>query len=134
MRVLLVTWTDLLSFVLTRVLNPNLEYCAIVVDNVEKARNITKDIKQTQDIIQPFYELKECIAENYFEVVICAFPFWNEMSKEFKKYGLPKNKLIDLIKIHINDNFLLEKALRHFNENSSKFEMFATGLAVFVLE
>ena len=32
MRVLLVTLTDLLSYVLTKVLNPTLDYFAIVVD------------------------------------------------------------------------------------------------------
>ncbi len=51
------------------------------------------------------------------------------MSKEFKKYGLPKNKLISLTEIHTNDNFLLEKSLRYYGQNLLDFEMFATGLS-----
>ena len=39
MRVLLVTWTDQL-FEKLSILNPELEYCAIVTDEVEPAKKI----------------------------------------------------------------------------------------------
>ena len=127
MRVLLVTLTDMLPFVLTQVLNPALEYCAVVVEESDLAKRRLVNVPPLREKIYPLYELKECIAENYFNVAICAFPFWNEMSKEFKKYGLPKNKLISLTEIHTNGNFLLEKSLRYYGQNLLDFEMFATG-------
>ena len=131
MRVLLVTLTDILPYTLAKVLNPSLEYCAIVVDDVDTARYMFKDSKLLQDLIYPLYELKECISENYFDFAICVMnSWWNKMAAELKNCGLPKNKLIDIgiteNKFHFR-NFFLERALRYFIANSSKFEMFATG-------
>ena len=42
MRILLVTFTEYLPFAFTQVLNPELEYCAIVVDEPEPAKNFGK--------------------------------------------------------------------------------------------
>ncbi len=73
MRVILVTLTDMLPYVLTQVLNPALEYCAIVVDDVDVARNMTKDVKPLQNSIYPFYELKECIQNFHYDLIIAIY-------------------------------------------------------------
>ena len=130
MRVLLVTLTDMLPYMLTKVLNSELEYCAIVVDEADKARYMLRDVPPLRDKIYPLYEFQECIKEHYFDCVIFALNFWNYMSLKLKEWGLPKNKLVDLIITEEGNhfhNFFLERTLRYFDENSSNFEMFATG-------
>ncbi|MBQ7476849.1 MAG: hypothetical protein IJT06_05590 [Selenomonadaceae bacterium] len=127
MRILLVTLSEYLPFALTQVLNQDLDYCAIVVDEPEVAKKILANVPQLRDKIYPFYELKECIQNFHYDFLLCVYPSWNELSKKFKKLGLPKNKLVDLTMIHTPDNFLLERAMRYFDEHAAEFEMFATG-------
>ena len=61
MRVLLVTFSEYLPVALTQVLNPALEYCTIVVDEPDIAKNMLKNVPPLRDKIFPFYDLKECI-------------------------------------------------------------------------
>lgn len=129
MRVLLVTLTDMFPFALTQVMNPELEYCAIVVDEPEPAKAMLKNVPQLREKIFPFYELKECIQNFHYDFLLLVHPEWNSLSKKFTECGLPKNKLVSLSRIHTPDNFLLERALRYFSEHAAEFEMFATGVS-----
>ena len=131
MRVLLITLTDVLPFVLTNVLNPALDYSAIVVDEVDKAKKSLSDFPQLRDKIFPFYELKECIEKTHYHAVLfmCENPAWYAIIEQIKEYGVSSNKFLN---VHLacatsKGHFLLERNLRYYKEHAAEFEMFATG-------
>ena len=71
MRILLVTWTDRLSDNLS-LLNPELKYCAIAVDEVEPAKKILERVGLPQTLLKPLYELKDCVRDMYYDYVLCV--------------------------------------------------------------
>ena len=71
MRILLVTFSEYLP----AVLNPALEYCAIVVDEPDIAKKILANVQPLRDKIFPFYELKECVENNYYDFVLLISTF-----------------------------------------------------------
>ena len=75
MRVLLVTWTDQLLQKLS-ILNPELEYCAIVTDEVEPAKKILEQVGLPKNLLYPLYELKECVQNFYYDYVLCVGNWW----------------------------------------------------------
>ena len=129
MRVLLITVSEMLPFDFIKVLNPALEYCAIVVDEPEQAKKILAKTP-LKDIVHPFYELKELAETFYYD---CAISISNEVNGDLvnavKKYGVPQNKLVDFSGAETAANYLLEKALRYYGEHSAEFEIFSTGLS-----
>lgn len=128
MRVLLVTWTDQLLEKLS-ILNPELEYCAIVVDEVEPAKEILKRVGLPASLLHPMYELKECVNNFYYDYVLCVDNGWaDDFLKVIQDYDVPKNKCVGLNFLD-NSNFLVERSLRYFKEHASEFEMFATGMS-----
>lgn len=96
MRVLLMSLSDVLPLALTQVLNPALECCAIVVDEPEKSKKLLGD-NPLSNIIYPFYELKECIEKFYFD---CAVSMELGIGDWGKKYGIAKNKFVNLFQIY----------------------------------
>ena len=128
MRVLLVTFTEYLPSALLQVLNPDLEYCAIVVDEPEVAKKMFANVPPLRDKIFPFYELKECVENNYYDFVllIATFEINADILRNLKEYGLPNEKFVE-ISFHPNFNFQVERALRYYKEHVQDFEMFATG-------
>lgn len=129
MRVLLVTWTDQLLQKLS-VLNPQLEYCAIVVDEVEPAKNILKRVGLPKELLYPLYELKECVRDFHFDYVLCVENGFDAtaLAKEVREYGAPKDKVLNIAPNVVN-NFVLERSLRYFREHATEFELFATGIS-----
>ena len=131
MRILLVTFTEYLPFAFTQVLNPELEYCAIVVDEPDIAKRMLAKVPPIRDRIFPFYELKECVENNYYDFVLLIATFdFNEINadilRNLKEYGLPNEKFVE-ISFYPNFNFQVERALRYYKEHVQDFEMFATG-------
>lgn len=130
MRILLVTLTDLLPVTLGNVLNPKNEYCAIVVDEPEPARELFRKAGLPENIIYPLYELKECIENFYYDCLLFVSDGRNIGHKEkFRQYGLPKNKFVHLNVVDNPFNFLVKRALQYYQQHSSEFEMFATGIS-----
>ena len=130
MRILLVTLTDILPYALTQVLNPALEYCAIVLDDEETAKKILANVPPLRDKVRPFYELKECLEDNYFDMVIFLSEgraTWT-IYKTLTEYGLPRDKFLNINLSHNGtEHCLVEKTLRYYKEHAENFEMFATG-------
>ena len=128
MRVLLVTWTDNLLQKLS-ILSPQLEYCAIVVDELEPAQKILERINLPKTLLRPLHELKECVNDFYYDYVLCLEDNYltNFMSLVLE-YGVPKNKVFILSLLGYN-SFLLERSLQYFKEHAAEFDMFATGLS-----
>lgn len=130
MRVLLVTLSDILPFALTQVLNPANDYCAIVVDNPDISKKMLKNYPSIRDKIFPFYELKECIEDFYYDFVLCVCDgrFAWKIHRQVSKYGLPRTKFF-----HVwgngTLNFDVEKTLRYYREHTKEFEMFSTGIS-----
>ena len=132
MRILLVTLSDILPFALTQVLNPELEYCAIVVDEPDISKKMFKDYPQITNVIFPFHELKECIENFYYDIAVCISSSrlrYDVLPNELKHYGLDANKIISLQDIHTDANFSIEKSLRYYKEHVAEFEMFAIGMS-----
>ena len=130
MKVLLVSFAmDIKTSMMA--LNPNLEYVGIVVEEPESVKKILQDslFKIDENIIYPFYELKECIENLSYDVVIHAtrgVMAWS-IHKYFIKYGLPREKFI-FARIS-NDAFSVERAMRYYREHSSEFQIIATGIS-----
>lgn len=126
----MVTLTETLTYALTQVLSPELEYCAIVVDEPDIAKkNLTNE--SLRDKIFPLYELKECIQNNDYDAFLFMFahPVWYILIEQIREYGVHSNKCIN---IHLSYStketaFLLDKNLRYYKEHAAEFEMFATG-------
>ena len=128
MRVLLVTWTDQL-FEKLSILNPELEYCAIVTDEVEPAKKILERVGLPINLLHPFYELKECVKDFYYDYILCLENHYvTDFMTKVQKYGAPKNKTF-ILSLLGHSNFLLERSLRYFKEHVTEFEIFATGIS-----
>lgn len=142
MKILLVTFSEMLPSVLNKILSPELEFCAVVVDDVEQSKKFLVEEK-----IFPFCDLKECVINFEYDFVVCITPlqmYSDNFLKQFLKFGVPINKVISFISIHdmdknflsktfpryrMADPFLLERSLRYYKEHSAEFEMVATGMS-----
>lgn len=131
MKILLVTWTDKLLETMS-VLSPDLEYCAIVTDEAESARNILKPYSFPPNLIYPLYELKECIQDFWYDYVVCVEDSWwtTDLLRQAKNYIEDPNKLVLFNALNSMTNFLVEHSLRYFEEHTADFEMFATGISL----
>ena len=132
MRVLLVTLTDLLPFVLTNVLNPALDYCAIVVDEPDPAKKMLTNVPPLRDKIFPFYELKECIENYHYDFLIYTPTDYSNrgtFANAINKYKPDKNKVLELFQINVPENFLVERALRYYGQHAKEFEMVSIGMS-----
>ena len=127
MKILLVTWTDKLleKFLL---LNPELKYCAIAVDEVKPAEKILECVGLPKTLLRSLYELKECVRDMYYDYILCVEDGEaRNFSNMLRKYDVPKNKIIELNPTY--DSFLIERSFRYFKEHATEFEMFATGMS-----
>ena len=128
MLVLLVTNNEKLAEKL-RALNPALEYCAIVIDEVEPAKEVLEQVGLSKDLLLPMSNLRECVEGLQYDYVFCLDVKWNDkLLKSVQECGVPKNKIVG-INFPRNDTFLIERALRYFKEHCAKFDMFATGIS-----
>ena len=131
MRILLVTMADKLPIILEKILNPANEYCAVVVDEPGSAKKFVSDFGMSEELVYPFYDLKECIENLDFDRVLFLSDrrtAWSTLTKQFRAYGLPSAKLINIFCVDDDFHFLLERALRYYREHSKEFDMFATGV------
>ena len=130
MRILLVTWTDQLLEKLSA-LNPQLEFCAIVVDEVEPAQEILANSGLPKSFVHPLYELKECVKNFHYDYIICLENGWCQtaLADNVKKYGVAQEKILNFCALTMVHNFLLERSLRYFKEHAAEFDMFATGIS-----
>ena len=129
MRVLLVTNANELDKKLAA-LNPDLEYCGIVVDEVQSAKKALETVGLSQVPLYPMNELEACVKKFNQFYILCVAQDWCRMGlmRAVKKI-LPTRKIIDVWAIHTPINFLLERSLRYFKEHVAEFEMFATGIS-----
>lgn len=127
MRVLLVVWIDKLSEKLAA-LSPELEYCAIVVDEVESAKEILEQVGLPQELLHPMGDLKKCLETIDYDYVLCVQnkPYDGRITI-LQKYDLPKEKIVNFAALSTETNWQTERHLRYYKEHSKEFEIFATG-------
>lgn len=130
MRVMLATLTDQLPGIFP-VLNPELEFCAIVVDETEPAKEILRRVGLPQNLLSPIYELKECIEDLYYDCLLCVTDYrtMNLLSDQTSDYGLPHNKFVHLNDVTTAVSFSLKMALDYYKRHAAEFQMFATGIS-----
>ena len=129
MRVLLVTNANELEKKLSA-LNPELEYCAFVVDDVESAQKALDRVGLSQVPLYPMNGLETYVKKFNKDYIICVADDWCGMGlmRAVKKI-IPTGKVVDLWTIHTLTNFFLERSLRYFKEHALEFEMFSTGIS-----
>ena len=127
MRVLLVTWIEQLLKKLSA-FNPELEYCAIVVDEVEPAKEILSSVGLSHDLLRSMSELKTCLKNFEYDYILCLQdkPYDGTINV-FKKYKVPTEKLMSFANLQGKSNFQTERHLRYYREHSKEFGIFATG-------
>jgi len=130
MRVLLVTWIDQLLQKLS-ILNPELEYCAIVVDEIEPAKEILERVGLPKDLLCPMTELKTCAEGLIYDYILCVQKHFydKKIISELQQYDIPKDKIMSFAGLPSAINFQVEQALRYYQEHSAEFEIFATGIS-----
>ena len=99
MKIILVTTTEILPFALNSVLDPSLQYCAIVVDEVEAASNFLPNMGYSKNILHPFYELEKCINNSYYNFIVCISTemLRGVMMDEICKYEKNLDKIINFL-------------------------------------
>lgn len=133
MKILLVVSSVSLNFVLTNALNPKNDYCAIVTDKVSTAKDFAKKNGLSEEIIFPLYELKSCIEEINFDVLICVsdeVANYADLLRYTQSCGCPHNKFVHLRLLNQSRIFVLERAFRYYEKHSDEFEIFATGSCI----
>lgn len=129
MKILLVTKTDKLAEKLAA-LNPALDYCAIVTDEVEPAKEVLGRVGLSQDLLRPMDELKACSEGLQYDYIVCVEDLWWGMSLAIPvRQSVSKDKAVFFCSLTHSHNFLLERSLRYFEEHASEFEMIATGIS-----
>lgn len=130
MRVLLVTLTDQLPGIFS-ILNPKLEFRAIVVDEVEPAKKILEQVGLPKDLLYPLYELKECIKDFHYDCLLCVTDSrtMNILSDQTADYGLPHDKFVHLNDVVTAVPFSLKISLDYYKRHAAEIQMFATGIS-----
>lgn len=130
MRILLITATDGLTEKLSA-LSPELEYCAIVVDEVEPAKEILRRVGLPQDLLHPMEELQACVEGLTYDFCcsVQMHPMDTTIMRKISRYNVPKNKLLNLGALHDDWNFNVKGRLQYYQEHAQEFEMFATGIS-----
>lgn len=110
MRILLVTTTNLLPFTLSKVLNPSLEYCAIVVDEPDIAKKFLTNVPPFRNIVHPFYELEEVAEKYYYDLVFCVAEDFHDVINGVSGIGISREKIISLADVTTLENFFTRQS------------------------
>lgn len=127
MSVLIVTYAKTLPDSLAN-LNPEIEYAAIVVDNVESAKKNLAQVGLSKNFVCPMEELTNCIEYLWYDYIFCLGIGWGDKLLQLvQEYGAPKDKIVGIN--FRNGVFLTERSHRYFKEHCAEFDMFATGIS-----
>ena len=128
MKILLVTKAEKLAEKLAA-LNPELEYCAAVVDNVKSAKEIFAGVGLSQVPVYPMKGLQKRVETLDYDYVLCLQEkfYGTRIIRKLKSFGLPIEKLVSFARLPDAGNWQTERQLRYYREHAQDFEMFATG-------
>lgn len=130
MRVLLVTNEMNLSEKLA-VLSPELEYCGIVVDDVEPAKKTLADRGLSQVPLYPMNELRKCVDNINYDYLLHVKlgRFSPNILPDLVKDGVPRENMLCLSELSHYGNFSTERILRYYKEHWQDFDAFVTGIS-----
>ena len=132
MQILLLTLSDILPIIVTEILNPANEYCAIVVDEPNVTRKFLSQFDAPESKIYSYCELKECAESFYYDCLLNISDgrtAWS-MYEYLKKNNVPTAKFFNVLLDNGKDNFfMLDRAMRYYREHAAEFEIFATGIS-----
>ena len=82
-------------------------------------------------LIYPFYELKECIENFYYD---CTLSIANDvvgdiLNSNLKYCEVPQKKYVSLRNLNYPNNFFLKETLHYYEQHSTEFKIFATGMS-----
>ena len=133
MRILLLALSDILPFIVAKILNPSNKYCAIVTDEVEPSRKFLSQFGFPAERVFAFHELKECAENFYYDCLLhisdgrTAWTIYDYL----KKNNVPTQKFFHVILDNGKENcFLLDRAMCYYSEHAAEFEMIATGISL----
>ena len=111
MRILLVTLNEVLPVILSEILNSDLEYCAIVVDEPKATKKIVVGAGLSKDLVYPSYELKECLENFYYDCCVCITDRQTIylIPDKLRLYNLPNEKFVHLFDLTGDYNFQVKK-------------------------
>lgn len=110
-------------------LNPELEYCAIVTDDVDSAKKTLAQIGLSKNFVCPMDDLTKCIEYLWYDYILCVQDHYFD-GQINRLSGLPAEKILSFATLPSEErNFQIERALRYYREHAQEFEMFATGIS-----
>lgn len=109
-------------------LNPELEYSAIVTDDVEAAKKTLEQIGLSNFFVCPMAELIKCVDYLWYDYILCVQDHFFD-GQISKLYGLSTEKIISFATLPNEGNWETERHLRYYREHAQDFEMFATGIS-----
>ena len=127
MNVLLVTTANNLAEKLNA-LNPELEYAAIVTDDIETAKKTLAQVGLDKCFVSSMDELIRCVEYLWYDYIICVQDYFYDQQIN-RLEGLPVEKIICFAELQTEKNFQTERVLRYYQEHVQDFEMFATGIS-----
>lgn len=127
MNVLLVTTAKNLAEKLNA-LNHELEYCAIVVDDVETAKKNLAQVGLSKFFVCPMTDFIKCVEYLWYDYVLCVQDHFYD-SQINKLNGLSTEKIVSIAELPTEGNWQTERHLRYYREHAQDFEMFATGIS-----
>lgn len=130
MKILLVTSAKKLEEKFAA-LNPELEYCAIVTDDVKSAKKFLESTGLSEVPLYPMKNLKKCLENLDYDYIVPVQEqiYSAEIMQELSKYNAPKRKVISFAALNHEINFMTECRLRYYKEHAQEFEIFVTGIS-----
>lgn len=125
MKILLATTVNNLAEKFA-VLSPELEYCALVTDKRELAKEILDKLDLSNVPLYPMSELKTCFENLIYDYIFCVqdVPYGTGIVSILQKYKIPTEKVMSF---SIAGNWQTEFLIRYYQTHAKDFEMFATG-------
>ena len=136
MKILLITFNELLPAafqpgLFQDFLNVDNGYSAIVVDDVEPAKNFMSQYNYPANHIFPFYDLKECVENiDYDCIVLLTHENFRETLQDRIFESKPKtNFFVAFSGINSSYNFSVRIKLNYYKKFFSGVHIFATGIS-----
>ncbi len=135
MKICIVAFSNHLECCLSA-LNPNVDIAAIIVDNPKAAKLIIKKFNLSEDVVQPYFNLEECVKNLDYDYIVVSLR-WSMFSEtvinDLKALNLPRNKFVNLWDLDKPEHVSALTVLMNFyTQNSTAFNTFITGNSQFV--
>ena len=132
MKILLVTYSAILPFAFENFLNIKNGYSAIVVNEVEPAKNFLSQLGYPPTNVFGLNELAYCLKNFDYDCVVCIASVkidFKTLLKQIKLHSEHGKYIINFNNINQTMNFNLKVRLDYIKKNSAEFKIFGTGMS-----